>query len=120
MPRMCRGCGTLFQPRMVHYYLCPACWSSSQGYQPKGEALDQIRTNLALAEARDEIRTLKRLLSAAEERAMMAVTAQAESIPPDLLKVLLLLCHPDKHNGSKASTKATQWLLEQRGKIYAR
>lgn len=29
----------------------------------------------------------------------------------EMVRRLLQLCHPDKHNGSVASTKATQWLL---------
>ena len=36
------------------------------------------------------------------------------AVPPDMLKRLIQLCHPDKHNGSKASTTATEWLLQQR------
>lgn len=35
-------------------------------------------------------------------------------IPPDMLKILIMLCHPDKHNNSVASTKAIKYLLEQR------
>lgn len=37
-------------------------------------------------------------------------------IPADMLKRLIHLCHPDKHDGSKASTTATEWLLQQRGR----
>ncbi len=36
------------------------------------------------------------------------------SLPVDIVKRLLSLCHPDKHGNSKASTEVTQWLLEQR------
>ena len=32
---------------------------------------------------------------------------------------LLLVCHPDKHGNSQAATKATQWLLEVRGRLNA-
>lgn len=35
-------------------------------------------------------------------------------IPADVLRRLLLLCHPDRHGGSAAATEATRWLLEQR------
>ncbi|MEN9503065.1 MAG: hypothetical protein RI964_2350 [Pseudomonadota bacterium] len=38
------------------------------------------------------------------------------AIPADMLKRLIHLCHPDKHGGSKASTLATEWLLQQRGR----
>ena len=36
-------------------------------------------------------------------------------IPPERLKALIGLAHPDRHNGSKVATEITQWLLAQRG-----
>lgn len=36
-------------------------------------------------------------------------------IPADMLRRLIQLCHPDKHGGSAASTKATEYLLSIRG-----
>ena len=33
------------------------------------------------------------------------------------LPVLIQLCHPDRHNGSAASTRATQWLLDLRRRL---
>lgn len=38
----------------------------------------------------------------------------ADHLPPDMMKRLLMLCHPDKHGGSAMSTRVTQWLLERR------
>lgn len=35
----------------------------------------------------------------------------------DMLKIITMLCHPDKHDGSKASNKATRYLLKIRDKI---
>lgn len=35
-------------------------------------------------------------------------------IPPDMLRRLLQLCHPDKHGNSEAATVATQFLLRLR------
>jgi hypothetical protein len=35
-------------------------------------------------------------------------------IPPERLKALIVLAHPDRHNGSKVATETTQWLLAQR------
>ena len=32
-------------------------------------------------------------------------------IPPERLKALIGLAHPDRHNGSKVATEITQWLL---------
>lgn len=36
---------------------------------------------------------------------------KAKTIDPNMLKILIMLCHPDKHNNSQASTKATTYLL---------
>lgn len=41
-------------------------------------------------------------------------TKQTPFIPDEMLKRLIQLCHPDRHNGSIASHKALQWLLDQR------
>ena len=42
-------------------------------------------------------------------------SASGSDISPDMLKRLIQLCHPDKHNNSKSSTVATEWLLSLRG-----
>ena len=34
----------------------------------------------------------------------------------EMLRRLLMLCHPDKHNNSKAANEATQYLLKLRSK----
>ena len=36
---------------------------------------------------------------------------QAPAIEPEMLRRLVYLCHPDKHNGSEAAHKATAYLL---------
>jgi hypothetical protein len=38
----------------------------------------------------------------------------SSSIPKQLLPKLIMLCHPDKHNGSKMSVEVTQQLLKLR------
>jgi hypothetical protein len=38
------------------------------------------------------------------------------SIETAMLKRLIYLCHPDKHNNSETSNLATKWLLEQKNK----
>ncbi len=59
-----------------------------------------------LLELREEVAEHRRLLR--------EVLAQRKVIEPDMLARLIRLCHPDKHNGSKASNTATKWLLAQR------
>lgn len=48
------------------------------------------------------------------ERAEVQLAPPAPSIPADMLRRLIQLCHPDRHGGSEAATLATRWLLEQR------
>ena len=38
----------------------------------------------------------------------------ANSIPDEMLRRLIYLCHPDKHNNSEAANAATSWLIKQR------
>lgn len=38
------------------------------------------------------------------------------SIPPERMRQLLSLCHPDKHGNSETATDVTRWLLDQRKK----
>jgi hypothetical protein len=35
----------------------------------------------------------------------------------EMLRRLVVLCHPDRHGGSRLSTEATSWLLEQRKRL---
>lgn len=51
-----------------------------------------------------------------EQSAPVPTGNAGAAIPADMLRRLIMLCHPDRHGSSKASTIATQWLLEQRGR----
>jgi hypothetical protein len=37
-----------------------------------------------------------------------------ELFEPEMLAMLIRLCHPDKHENSKMANTATQWLLSKR------
>jgi hypothetical protein len=37
-----------------------------------------------------------------------------KAVPDEMLKRLIILCHPDRHDGSEMSLKATQFLLSLR------
>lgn len=41
---------------------------------------------------------------------------QPAPIPPEMLRRLIHLCHPDKHGGSEASNIATRYLLALKDK----
>jgi hypothetical protein len=42
------------------------------------------------------------------------VAPAGAGIEPDMLRCLIQLCHPDKHQGSEAATVATRYLLALR------
>ena len=42
------------------------------------------------------------------------VVASACPVPPDMLRRLIQLCHPDRHANSEAATTATRYLLALR------
>lgn len=90
---------------------------------------DLITLRFALAEANKQIAALRQSLLDAEEDASLLRDALADAedevlllrdanaeeiIPPDVLKLLIRLCHPDKHGNSSAANRATTWLLRQR------
>jgi hypothetical protein len=45
---------------------------------------------------------------------MQQLSQGGRAIPPERLMALIVLAHPDKHNGSQLATETTQWLLSLR------
>lgn len=113
MYRTCAHCGCGFEADEHWKRLCIPCWIKAKkaGDLDTRDNFVDLRNELNYAHR--EIRYLKAVLAEAEARAQ---NASPEAIPPDMLRVLLLLAHPDRHNGSQAANKATAWLLQQRGK----
>lgn len=101
----CTNCGSSFTRKPGEYWktLCYSCWQKSKATPTFGESASQLRQELYTA--LEEAAHLRRMLMQAERRS---------AIPPDMLKRLLSLAHPDKHGGSRIATEATQWLLAHR------
>lgn len=113
MYRNCARCGIGFEADEYWKKLCLPCWKETKREEVEGN--NRIIERLAKdnIDQYREIERLRAILAASEQRAQ---NAHPEAIPPDMLRVLLLLAHPDRHNGSQAANKATTWLLQQRGK----
>ena len=91
---VCQTCGTFFEQDEPWKKICFSCWKKS----PRGkEKAKEFRQQYKPNEIREAIRY--------------------EKVFPDkeMLKRLIQLCHPDKHNNSEASGKATSWLLSIKG-----
>ncbi len=48
--------------------------------------------------------------------AVLARSGARPAIPPDILRRLLWLCHPDRHGDDATATVTTAWLLAQRSR----
>lgn len=106
----CTHCGKYFVPKYASLKLCFDCFK---------------KRDKALAEYDDlveEVAWLREALIDAEAKQRRAENEQFSQslikapIPPDRLKALVQLCHPDKHGNSQAANDATAWLLAQRGR----
>lgn len=102
----CTDCGSRFDrdPAETWKTRCYSCWKKTKAATSLGETPAQLRHELHVA--LEEAARLRRMLMQVERRS---------AIPPDVLKKLLHLAHPDKHGGSKIANEATQWLLSVRG-----
>lgn len=94
--KRCRECNGRFTPKHDHHHTCFPCWKAQQS--------DDDGLELELAAARRRIADLERRLAA----------PSTPAIPPDILRTLIQLTHPDRHNNSQAATRATAWLLSIR------
>lgn len=117
MDRNCTCCGATFEADEPWKLLCYPCWRAKKDAEKGGAnvgalVLRNIKNELLLNNAREEIERLKGIIYRESKR--WARSAQPEPIPPDLLKAMLLICHPDRHGNSPAANKATAWLLKQR------
>lgn len=61
-------------------------------------------------QAQSEIIRLQLALMSAKNQAPQS-SYSSSPIPPEMLRRLIQLAHPDRHGGSEAATKATRWLL---------
>ena len=64
----------------------------------------------------DIARLTRELKTAALRAALLELGGSPEPapIPPDILRLLIQLAHPDRNDNNEAATKATAWLLKQR------
>lgn len=113
--RKCEDCGQPFVPKVSYARYCLPCWSA------RHDRLAHLRGQLHLAKLKhdletsilnDRIATLERIVQEANERALKSW--QRGWLPPKMLKMLMYLCHPDKHGNSPMATKVFKWLLQQR------
>lgn len=109
--KTCTHCGERFKAKYENAKLCFDCWKDRERAFEQNALLSttirRLERDVMLQRHRAEV---------AEARAALAdattprASSSSPSIPDDIRRLLRLLCHPDKHGGSPASTKATAWL----------
>lgn len=124
MERKCPQCGDRFEADQEWKTICLDCWKANRNRRDQQlvERLER-RTRELEAEvdryrrqsSRQQLEISRLELLLISERGKEPPRHNGQPIPPDMIRRLLQLAHPDKHGGSEAATKATQWLLGQRG-----
>lgn len=108
----CEACGDTFTRTAGEDWkrLCLPCWKASPPAKKSAPGrLAQLTAELAEVRAeRDRLRLRVLKLELDGQR------TKPEGIPPEMLRRLVRLCHPDRHGGSEAANEATAWLLAQR------
>jgi transposase-like protein len=106
---ICTQCGFTFERDQAWKRLCLSCWRLTRPQQqPELERMAaevaQLRTQLAYA------RRVNDQLTQCVQR------MSPRTLSLDVLKRLILLCHPDRHPARQAeATEITQILLQMRG-----
>lgn len=113
---------------------CLVCWKKAHYIEPSkadgalDQALDRIQEleheqqEAAAREQKQRTRIRKLTERFRESTAQLSeATAVLEHalrspIPPQRLRTLIMLCHPDRHNNSERATEMTRWLLALRDK----
>ena len=111
---------------------CLPCWIAHQDRQGKRKVeglqaeVDYWRSRATGKGDVAELEDLRRQIDSlrAQNRRLQADLTLAQKntapwhrgspIPPEMLRRLIHLAHPDRHGGSEAANTATQWLLSQR------
>lgn len=85
--KACTKCGNEFYADQSWKRICIPCWKESKGINNKRPFESPFRYQ---------------------------PPPQQPLIDAEMLRRLIFLCHPDKHNNSQAAKLATEWLLKQR------
>ena len=128
MSAHCTHCGKWHTPKYPSQKLCLDCWIKREhAFERLAELERENERRCDRPADRPErvpelLRDIERLKAdltgqraiAEMWRTIASQPVKSEPIPGDMRRLLVLLCHPDRHGGSQASNKATRWLLEQR------
>ena len=108
MYKVCTGCNKNFHVAEGEEWkkTCLGCWKKTKNVQDKN--YQRVLQLEALAQL------LYQRIAKFEKHTAELERKTSSSIEPDMLRRLIMLSHPDRHNNSEASKKATQFLLDMK------
>lgn len=104
MARECDTCGGMFQEKGDWQRTCFNCFLKT----PKGQEWKREKDR-----REGKSREPPPNSGTKTETRTETVYRNAPGLDVQMVRRLLQLCHPDKHDGSEASVKATQWLNDR-------
>ncbi len=108
---ICAQCGCTFERDQTWKRLCLSCWRLTRPQQQQQPELERMAAEVA--QLRTQLDYARRIN---EQLAQCAQRLSTRTLSPDVLKRLILLCHPDRHPARQAeATEITQILLQMRG-----
>lgn len=101
MQKKCERCNANFYVSELETWkkICINCWKKSKQIPDKQQ---------------QRIVELESLNRALYSRIAEIERFGQSKIEPEMLKRIIMLCHPDRHDQSEASKKATQFLLDMK------
>jgi hypothetical protein len=99
--KRCRHCSLWFGAAASYQDLCPVCFKRSRGwdFRANDAAILWLQRALSYAEFSKPTRTMEPDIDAA------------------MVRRLILLCHPDRHDNSTEANEVTGWLLDVRREV---
>jgi hypothetical protein len=116
----CPACGATYWKETAWKRVCLDCYIDTKRAEEGQPPRDRTKAKTKAESEYDPDDFWKKFNQQHQQRQQYKPPPQqprygaSAGIETEMLRRLIQLCHPDKHNGSVASTTATQWLLKQK------
>jgi hypothetical protein len=122
----CVKCQRVFPQREAWVRTCAICFKADKGYNVLLGDKAFLWAQIEISHLQDDVKKLQAEIMRldAELKTKAAAPPPAPGAPsalsavtPSVLKDLIMLCHPDKHDNAERATRTTQLLLDIRAKL---
>ena len=113
---LCEKCGLPYPRHEAWARTCLVCFKKGRSLELLKGDFNFLWSQLELEKARKSLLDATKEIERLKAAAPAANATDFSSIDPDLLKQMIALCHPDRHDNSERATRVTQYLLSMRDK----